>query len=111
MAGFLPVIAAFEGSFGIDQNIGDILRVSYLAVTFANFEQWIVGSARRVGWIEQQNGPKPRTPTGGQLEILALDVVDDRRIRPCQKGRNDEADALAGPRRRKAQDMLGTIVS
>src|ERR1700753_2955538 len=109
MAGFLPVIAAFERSFGIDENIGDILRVSYLAVTFADFEQGIVGSARRVGWIEQQNGPKPRTPTGGQLEVLALDVVDDRRVRPRQEGRDDKADAFAGPRRRKAQHMLRTI--
>ena len=28
MAGFLPVIAAFERSFGVNENVGDILRVA-----------------------------------------------------------------------------------
>src|SRR5258705_3889476 len=110
MAGVFPMIAALERRSGINENVGDILRVTYLAVAFADFKQRIIGCASGIGRIEQEHGPKPRTPTGGQLEILALDVVDDCGIRPCQEGWDDQTDALPGPRRRKTQHMFGTIV-
>ena len=53
----------------------------------------------------------PRAPAGGQLPVLALDVVDDRRARPGQQGRHDQADALAGAGRREAQHMLGPVMA
>src|SRR6516164_10730394 len=93
MTCLFPVVAAFERAFGINENVGNILRVTYLAVAFADLEQRIIGSARRIGRIEQKHGPKPCTPTGGQLKILAFDVVDDRRIRPRQERWDDKADA------------------
>ena len=110
MAGLLPMIAALERAFGINQNVGDILRVAHLAVAFADLEQRIVGGARRIGRIEQEHRSKPGAPAGGQLEILALDVVDDRGIRPRQQGWDDKTDTLARPGRRKTQHMLGTVV-
>ena len=65
----------------------------------------------RVGRIEQQHAAEPRSPAGGQPPVLALDVVDDRRARPGQERRHDEADALAGSRRREAQHMFRAVVA
>ena len=48
---------------------------------------------------------------GGELPVLALDVMDDRRARPGQERRDDEADAFARSRRREAQHMLRPIVA
>src|SRR5271163_770272 len=110
MAGFFPMIAALERAFGIDENVGDILRITYFVVSFADLEQRIIGRAGGTGRIEQEHGPKPRTPAGGQLEILTLDVVDNRGIGPCQEGRDDEADTLSRPGRRKTKHVLGTVV-
>ncbi len=80
------MIAALQRPFRIDENVGDILCVTYLAVAFADLKQRIIGRAGGIGRIEQEHGPKPRTPTGGQLEILALYIVDDRGIWPRQEG-------------------------
>ena len=52
MAGLFPMIAPLEGSFRINENVGDILRITYLAVALADLEQRIVGRARRIGRIE-----------------------------------------------------------
>ena len=43
--------------------------------------------------------------------VLALDVVDDGRARPGQQRRHDQADALAGARRREAQHMLRSVMA
>jgi hypothetical protein len=108
MARFLPVIPTLERAFGINQDVGDILCIADLVVAFTDLEQRIVGRARGIGRIEQEHGPKPRTPAGGQLEILTLDVMDDRGRGPCQE--DDEADTLSRPGRRKAQDVFGTVM-
>src|SRR6266436_9963429 len=110
VTGLLPMISAFERAFGIDEDVGYILGVAYLAVTLADFEERIVGRARLIGWVEQEYRSKAGAPTGGQLKVLALDVVDDRGARPGQQGRNDQTDALARTCRGKAKDMLGTVV-
>src|SRR5271156_701569 len=110
MAGLFPMIASLERPFGINENIGDILRVPYLVVAFADLQQRIVGGARRIGRIKQKHRPKQGTPAGGQPEILTLDVVDDRGIWPRQEGWDDEAYALPGPGWRKTQHMFGTVV-
>src|SRR5271155_3405954 len=110
MAGFLPVIPTLKRAFGINQDVGDVLRITYFVVSFADLKQRIIGRARWIGRIEQEHGPKPRTPARSQLEVLALDIVDDRGIGPCQEGRDDEADTLSRPGRRKTQDVLGTVV-
>ena len=77
MAGLLPMIAPLERAFGIDQDVGDVLDVAHLAFAAADLEQRIVGGDSRVGRIEQQHAAEPRAPAGGQLPVLALDVVDD----------------------------------
>lgn len=104
------MVAALERPFGIGEDVGDILCVAHLAVAFADLQERIVGRAGEIGRIEQEHGTEPLAPAGSQLEILALDVVDDRGMRPCQEGWDDKTDALPGPRRRKTQHMFGTIV-
>ena len=81
------------------------------AVAAADLEQRIVGGDFGIGRIEQKHAAEPRTPAGRQLPVLTLDVVDDRGIGPGQERRDDEADALPGPGRRKAQHMLRTVVA
>ncbi len=47
---------------------------------------------------------------GGQLPILALDVVNDTTSRPRQERRYDKADALARTRRGETKHMLGAVM-
>src|ERR1700712_1289529 len=111
VTGFLPMIPALERAFGINENVGDILGVPDLAVALADLKQRIIGRARLIGRIEQQHRSKAGPPTGGQLKIFALDIVDDRRERPSQERRNDQTYALARTGWGKAQDVLGAGVS
>ncbi len=55
VAGLLPVIAAFQRSFGIDQHISDILDIAHLPFAAANFQQRIVGGRHCIGRIEQKD--------------------------------------------------------
>ena len=41
MTGFLPVISALEGTFGIDEDVSDILGIPYLVVSFADLKKRI----------------------------------------------------------------------
>ena len=43
--------------------------------------------------------------------VLTFDVVDDSRFRPCQQRGNDEANAFAGPRWGKCENVLRTVVT
>ena len=95
VAGLLPVVPLFEAAFGIDQDIGDVLDVADLPLAAPNLQQRIVGGRLRVGRIEQQHATMLGAEAGSELPVLALDVMDDRRTRPGQKRRDDEADALA----------------
>src|SRR5689334_19072622 len=90
MAGLFPMIAALESAFGIDENVGNILGVTHLVVALTDLKQRIIGCARWIRRIEQEHGSKAGTPARGQLEILPLNVMDDRGIRPGQQGWNDE---------------------
>ena len=47
VAGLLPVIAALQRAFGIDENIGDILHVAHFGWPAPNFEQRIIGGRVR----------------------------------------------------------------
>lgn len=105
------MIAALERSFGIDEDIRHVLGVSYFAITTANLKKGIVGRACRVCRVEQEYISKARAPSRGQLEILALDIVDDHRARPSQKSWNDQADPLARTGRRKAEHVLRPIMA
>ena len=111
MAGLLPVIAAFERPFGIDQHVGNVLDIADFGHAAPDFQQGVV--CRRVGirGVEQQNLAELRAETGCQVPVFALDVVDDGRGRPGQQGRDDKPDALAAAGRREAEDVLRTVVA
>src|SRR6476620_7705808 len=111
MAGLLPMVPLVERSLGVDQHIGDVLDVTYLPFAAADFQQRIVRRRLGVGRIKQQHAAVLRAVTGGELPVLALDVVDDRRAWPGQERRHDQADAFAGTGRREAQHMLRAVVT
>jgi hypothetical protein len=64
-------------------------------------------SRRARAIVEEQAVRESGAPAGGELPVLALDVVDDGRARPSHEGRDDEADALAGAGGSHGQDVLG----
>src|SRR3546814_6388712 len=94
VGGFFPMVPPFERTFGIDQNIGDILDIAHLMRAAAYLQQRVVSSGSNVGRIEQQRVREARTPAGGELPVLALDVVDDGTAGPTQQRRDDQANAL-----------------
>src|SRR4051794_795195 len=53
----------------------------------------------------------PRAEAGGQLPVLALDVVNDGRPRPGQQRGHDKTDALAGPGGCETQHVFRSIVA
>jgi hypothetical protein len=53
VARLFPVVPLLQRTFGIDQNVGDVLDVAYLPLPATDLEQRIVGGALRVGRIEQ----------------------------------------------------------
>ena len=65
---------------------------------------------RGAGGIEQRAVREPGAPAGGELPVLALDVMDDSRPGAGQERGEDEAHALAGPGRRRREHVLGTVV-
>src|SRR3546814_14102242 len=111
MAGLFPMVAAFERALGIDQDVGDVLDVAHLVGSAANFEQRIVAGRAGIGGIEEQAMREALTPAGGQLPVLALDVVDDRRARPAEQCRPDQTGALAAPGRSERHVVLGHVVT
>ena len=111
MAGLLPMIPPFQRAFRIDQHVGDVLDVAHLPFAAPDLQQRIIGGALRIGGVEEQHATEPRAPAGGERPVLALDVMDDRRARPGQQRRNDQADTLAASGRREAEHMLGAVVA
>src|SRR3546814_17658117 len=77
----------------------------------AYLQQRVVSSGSNVGRIEQQRVREARTPAGGELPVLALDVVDDGTAGPTQQRRDDQAKALPRTRRRKFHAMPGSGVA
>jgi len=54
VGGLLPMVAALERPFGIDQDVGDVLDIADLLQASPHLEQGIVARRARVRWIEQQ---------------------------------------------------------
>jgi hypothetical protein len=111
MAGLFPMVPLLQGTFGIDQHVGDILDVAHLPLAAAHLQQRVVGGALRIGRIEDQHAAESRPPAGRQRPVLALDVMHDGRARPGQQRRDDKPDALAAAGRRKAQHMFRPIMA
>ena len=47
MAGLFPMVAPFQGAFGIDQDVGNVLDVAHLAFAAPHFEQRVIGGGLR----------------------------------------------------------------
>jgi hypothetical protein len=105
------VIATLERALRINQYVGDVLDVAYLVGPAANLKQRIVARRAGIGRIEEQAVREALAPAGGQLPVLALDVVDDGGPRPAEQRRYDEAHALAAPGRGERHDVLGAVMA
>ena len=105
------MVAPVARAFGIDQDVGDVLHVAHLVLAAAHFEQRIEAGGAGIGGIEQQAVGEAAAPAGGELPVLALDVVDDGGPGPAQQRRHHQAHALAGARRRHGEDVLGAVVA
>ena len=110
VTGLLPVAAALERPFGVHEDVGDVLDIAHLVLPAAHLQQRVVAGRALVGRVEQQAVREARSPAGGQLPILPLNVVDDCRAGPGEERRHDQADALAAPGGRERHDMLGAVV-
>src|SRR3546814_3532718 len=71
--------ATFERPFGIDQEVGDVLDVADFVRPLPYLQQRVVAGGTRVGRVEQQAVREFAPPAGGQLPVLALDIVNDGR--------------------------------
>src|SRR3546814_1164321 len=58
---FFPVVATLQSSFGVDQNIGDILNVVNLVRAAPNLQQRIISGRSDVGRIEKQRVREARS--------------------------------------------------
>ena len=111
MAGLLPVIALFQGSFRVDEHVRNVLNIAHLPFSASDLQKRIIGGRPPVGRIEQQHPAMPRAETRGQIPVFTLYVVYNATARPGQKGRNDETNALARARGRETQHVLRSIVA
>ena len=73
----LPMVAAFECAFGIDQDVRDVLHIAHLMRAAPDFQQRVVRGRFRIGRVEQQAVREARAPAGRDVPVLALDVVND----------------------------------
>jgi len=74
VARLLPVIAAFECAFRIDQDIGDVLNVTDLVRAFPHFEQWVVTRGTRIGRVEEEAVEKSDSASRPSAASSRLDV-------------------------------------
>src|SRR3546814_17056147 len=102
------MVPPFERTFGIDQNIGDILDIAHLMRAAAYLQQRVVSSGSNVGRIDQQRVREARTPAGGELQVRALEVVADGTAGPTQHRRDDQANSLPRTSRRNGQSPIGS---
>src|ERR1700733_5950157 len=111
MACLFPMVAAFQCTFGIDQDIGDVLYIADFIRSLAHLQQWIVAGTARIGGIEQETVGEAAAPSCGELPVLPLDVVYDDTLSPRKQRRHDQANAFAGTRWRERHHMLGTVMA
>ena len=94
---------------GVDQHVGDGLRVLHVPRPARHEQQRVVGGGRAVGarQIEPQAGLAEHLAAvaGGQVPELALDVEHHDRRRPGEQRRDHQAGGLAAPGRREGQHV------
>ncbi|SFA59677.1 hypothetical protein SAMN04487972_1252 [Paracoccus halophilus] len=105
------MVTFVEAAFGINENIRDVLHITDFPFTLPHFQKRVVSCRVHIGRIEQQDAAMTGPETCGQIPVLALDVMDNATSRPGQQRRHDEAHALAGSGWRKAQHMLGAVMT
>ena len=111
VTGLLPVIALLQRTFGIDQDVGDVLHVAHFMRAAPNLQQRVVGRRTGISRVKQQAVREARAPASGDLPVLALDVVDDGGCRPGQQRRHHQAHAFTRSRRREGQDVFRPFVA
>ena len=97
--------------FRVDQDVGDVVHIAHLVEALAHLQQRVEAGGERIGGVEQQAVRELRAPAGGELPVLALDVVDDGRAGPGHEGGHHQADALAGAGGSHGQHVLGAVVA
>ena len=105
------MVPLVQRPFWVDQDVGDVLDVANLPFAAAHLEQRIVGSGFCVGRVKEQHAAVPGAEAGGELPVLALDVVNNRRARPGQQRGHNEANTLAASGGREAQNMFRPIMA
>ncbi|KAG1319287.1 hypothetical protein G6F63_014812 [Rhizopus arrhizus] len=107
----LPMVAPLQRAFGIDQNVRDVLHVAHFMRAASHLQQRVVGRRLRIRGVEQQAMREARAPAGGDLPVLALDVVDDGGRGPGKQCRHHQANAFAAARGRKGQDVFWAFMA
>ena len=73
----LPVVALLQRAFGIDQNVRDVLHVAHFARRPPHLQQREQAADFASVGLNSRHVREARAPAGGDLPVLALDVVDD----------------------------------
>src|SRR3954469_1779962 len=91
----------------VDEDVGDILSITHLEVAAADLGQGVVACAIRASGVEAEDElPELGAPEArGQVEVLALDVVDHDRAPETQERRDDEPHSFAASWRCGDQDV------
>ena len=94
----------------VHQNVRDVLNIADLMSSSSYFQQRVIGSGANIRWVEQQAVREAGTPAGGQLPVLAFDIVDHGGTWPREQRRHHETNAFAGSGWRKRHDVLRPIM-
>ena len=107
----LPVAALAQRAFGIDQHVGQDLRVANFGIAAADLGQRIVamraGFGRRKAIDRAEGGPQ----AGRDRPVLALEIEREIGMPPDEAGRQRDADALAGVGGRDDEHVLIAIMA
>src|SRR3546814_12197384 len=87
---FFPVVATLQSSFGVNQNIGDILNVENLVRAAPNLQPRILPGRTDDGRMEKPRVWEARAPAGGEHTGTALAAQDVRRTDPDREARVQE---------------------
>src|SRR5260370_33630498 len=112
--GFLPVALLRTVLAGADDHVGDVLGIGHIARRAdANFGQRVDAAA--VAWLHRRELEHEmaalRAIASSLGPVLTFDVVDHGTLTPGKQRRDDQADAFAGTRRRKRENVFGSVVA
>ena len=111
VGGRLPVVARVLLAGGIDKQIGDVLGVADFVPTFPDFQERIEAQRIEGRGLEAPDAAELPAPARGERPVLPFDVVDEDRMRPAEKRRDHQADALARSGGGEAEDVFGAVMT